>query len=66
VTDEDRQLLTDMQRMTEACGVFCTGVLDSNLSRDDQLELALWLIDVAQRVLKRVLDTPGLVIESDS
>jgi hypothetical protein len=40
VTDDDRQLLLDLRPMTDACGAFCMGVLEQNLSRDDQLALS--------------------------
>lgn len=29
VTDEDRQLLLELRRMTDACGAFCAGVIGS-------------------------------------
>ena len=28
MTDDDRQLLLELRRMTEACGAFCVGVVE--------------------------------------
>ena len=50
VTDEDRYLLLDLRRMTDACGAFCAGVIEHDFSRDDQLALSDWLTDMAQRI----------------
>lgn len=65
VTDEDRQLLLDLRRMTEACGAFCAGVLEYDLSRDAQLALSVQLADMAERIHDRALRTP-VTIESDN
>jgi hypothetical protein len=65
VTDEDRQLLLDMRRMTDACGAFCAGVLEHDLSRDDQLVLSAQLADMAERIHDRALRTP-VVIEGEA
>ena len=43
MTDDDRQLLLELRRMTEACGAFCAGVIEHDLSQDDQLALGDWL-----------------------
>jgi hypothetical protein len=65
VTDEDRQLLLDLRRMTDACGVFCAGVIEDDLSQDDQLALGDWLADIAGRIRKRAQSTP-VVIEGEA
>ena len=64
VTDDDRQLLLDLRRMTDACGAFCAGVIENNLSHDDQLALGDWLAEMAERIRQRGLRTP-VVIESE-
>lgn len=64
MTDEDRQLLLELRRMTDACGAFCAGVIENDLSRDDQLALSDWLTDMAECVRKRALKTP-VVIEGE-
>ncbi|MGH8602279.1 MAG: hypothetical protein ACREXR_05730 [Gammaproteobacteria bacterium] len=64
MTDEDRQLLLDLRRMTDACGAFCAGVIEHDLSRDDQLALSDWLAEMAERIRKRGLRTP-VVIEGE-
>jgi hypothetical protein len=53
VTDDDRQLLLELRRMTDACGAFCAGVIKNDLSRDDQLALSDWLADLAGRIRKK-------------
>jgi hypothetical protein len=50
---DDRQLLLDLRRMTEACGAFCAGGIEHDLSRDDQLALGDWLAEMAERIHKR-------------
>lgn len=65
MTDEDRQLLLDLRRMTEACGAFCAGVIEDDLSRDDQLALGDWLTDMAGHIRDRALRTP-VVIEGEA
>lgn len=65
MTDDDRQLLLGLRRMTDACGAFCAGVIENDLSRDDQLALSDWLADMAGRIRKRALGTP-VVIEGEA
>jgi hypothetical protein len=65
VTDDDRQLLLDLRRMTDACGAFCAGVIENNLSQDDQLALGNWLAEMAERIRQRGLRTP-VVIEGEA
>jgi hypothetical protein len=65
VTDDDRQLLLELRRMTEACGAFCAGVIEHDLSRDDQLALGDWLAEMAERIRKRRLRT-SVVIEGEA
>ncbi len=65
MTDEDRQLLLELRRMTDACGAFCAGVIESGLSCEDQLALSSWLADIAECIRKRALKTP-VVIEGET
>jgi hypothetical protein len=65
MTDDDRQLLLDLRRMTNACGDFCAGVIENNLSQDDQLALGDWLAEMAERIRQRGLRTP-VVIEGEA
>ena len=65
MTDEDRQLLLDLRRMTDACGLFCAGVIEDDLSREDQLALGDWLANMAGRIRKRARSTP-VVIEGEA
>ena len=65
VTDDDRRLLLDLRRMTDACGAFCAGVIENNLSQDDQLALGDWLAEMAERIRQRGLRTP-VVIEGEA
>jgi hypothetical protein len=65
MTDEDRQLLLELRRMADACRAFCAGVIEHDLSRDDQLALGAWLVDMAERIRERGLRTP-VVIEGEA
>ncbi|MGH3600681.1 MAG: hypothetical protein ACRDQH_10445 [Pseudonocardiaceae bacterium] len=65
MTDEDRQLLLALRRLTEACGQFCAGVIENDLSRDTQLTLSTQLADMAQGIRNRALSTP-IIIESET
>jgi hypothetical protein len=65
VTDEDRQLLLDLRHMTDACGLFCAGVIEDDLSREDQLALGDWLADMAGRIRKRA-QSSHVVIEGEA
>lgn len=65
MTDEDRQLLLELRRMTDACGAFCAGVIENDLSRDDQLALSEWLANMAVRIRSRALRTP-IIIENEA
>lgn len=65
MTDEDRQLLLELRRMTDPCGAFCAGVIESDLSREDQLALSSWLADMAERIRQRAVRTP-VVIEGEA
>src|SRR5262249_30663931 len=68
MTDNDRQLLRDLRKMTDACGAFCAGVIAQDVTRDDQLALSDWLGDMGKRIRGRALSTPVVidgVIERD-
>lgn len=65
MTDDDRQLLLELRRMTDACGVFCAGVIENDLSRDDQLGLSDWLAEMAGRIRERALRTVVVVEGED-
>lgn len=65
MTDDDRQLLLDLRHMADACGEFCAGVIENDLSRDDQLALSARLADLAERIRERALSTP-VVIEGEA
>lgn len=65
MTDDDRQLLLDLRRMADACGAFCAGVIENDLSRDGQLALSDWLSDMAACIRTRALRTP-VVIEGEA
>ena len=64
MTDDDRQLLLDLRRMTDACGAFCAGVIENNHTHDDQAALGDWLAEMAERIRQRGLRTP-VVIEGE-
>ncbi len=51
--------------MADACGAFCAGVIEHDLSREDQLALSDWLAEMAERIRKRGLTT-FMVIEGEA
>ena len=57
MTEDDRQLLLELRRMADACGAFCAGVIENDLSQGDQLGLSAWLADMAERIRRRALRT---------
>jgi hypothetical protein len=65
MTGEDRQLLLALRRLADACGEFCAGVIENDLSREAQLALSAQLAGMAQQIRNRALSTP-VVIESDA
>lgn len=65
MTDEDWQLLTDLRRMADVCGKFCAGVIENDLSHEDQLAVSAYVADMAYRIRARALNTP-VVIDSET
>ena len=65
MTDEDRAFLGAQARLNDACGTLGTGVLEGCLSREEQIEIALIFLDMADRVLKRLAENPE-VVEGDA
>lgn len=65
MTDDDRQLLLELRRMTDACGAFCAGVIENDLKREEQLALSEWLSDMAGCIRERGLRT-AVVVEGEA
>ena len=65
MTDEDRALLLELSRLNKACGEFVTGVIERDLSREDQLALSIRLAGMAERIRGRALGTP-VIIEGEA
>jgi len=61
MTDEDDALFS---ALTNACDTFCLSLAENRLSREGHIEVALMFIDMAERVLKRMVDNPQ-VTEDD-
>lgn len=61
MTDDDRALLLELSRLNKACGEFCAGVIENDLSRDDQLALSTRLVDMAGHIRDRALRTPVVI-----
>lgn len=53
MTDEDRALLKSVK---EACDKFCPSLADDRLSHEDHIEMALLFLNMADRILKRMID----------
>ncbi|HEU0088221.1 MAG TPA: hypothetical protein VFQ77_11340 [Pseudonocardiaceae bacterium] len=60
MTDEDRALL---QALADACEKFSLSVIEQRLSQEDQIEIALVFLDVADRVLKRIVEQPDIEVD---
>ncbi|MEJ7743113.1 MAG: hypothetical protein WKF73_11490 [Nocardioidaceae bacterium] len=65
MTDDDRALLGALARLSDACGTLGTGVLEDCLSREERIEIALMFLDMADRVLKRLVGNSE-VVEGDA
>jgi len=65
MVDEDRDLLAVLVRMKDASGKFGLGVMEHSQSQKAQAEMVLMIFDMADRVLKRMIDNP-VVVEGDS
>ena len=55
MTDNDRAMLDALKN---ACDTFCLSLAGSRLTQDDHVEMALMFIDMADRILKRMIDSP--------
>ena len=65
MTDDDRELLGALDRLSDASGSFALSIMENSLSQEDQIEMALAFLDMADRVLKRIVEHPK-IIETDS
>ena len=61
MADEDGALLDALARLSDTGGTFGTGVAGDSRSREDQIEIALMFLDMADRVLKRLVGNPEVV-----
>jgi len=57
MVDDDRILL---RSLTEACDKFCLSPKGTRLSWEDHIELALMFLDMADQILKRMIDNSTL------
>ena len=55
MTDDDRVMLGALKH---ACDTFCMGLAGNRLTQDNHVEMALMFIDMADRMLKRLIDSP--------
>lgn len=60
MTDEDRALL---QALADACEKFSLSVIGQRLPQEDQIEIALGFLDLADQVLKRIVEKPELEVD---
>ncbi|MCA1675301.1 MAG: hypothetical protein LC799_24970 [Actinobacteria bacterium] len=61
MTEHDRALLTQLSRLNAASTALSMDLLQRSASREDHIKLVLLLLDVADRVLKRIVEHPGTV-----
>ncbi|HEU0089236.1 MAG TPA: hypothetical protein VFQ77_16585 [Pseudonocardiaceae bacterium] len=55
MTDDDHALLIALR---DACDTFCLSLAGTRLSHEDHIEMALLFLDMADRMLKQLIDTP--------
>jgi len=65
MVDEDRDLLAVLVRMKDTSGKFELGIMEHSQSQKAQVEMVFMIFDIADRVLKKVIDNP-IVVEVDS
>ncbi len=65
MTDEDRNRFGRASPGKDASGKFGLGVMEHSQSQKAQAEMVLMIFDMADRVLKRMIDNP-VVVEGDS
>ena len=58
MTDEDRKLLNELNRLGDALGLFTGGILTNSLSVSEQLDFDYQLIALAGRIRARVEKKP--------
>ncbi|MGH3813359.1 MAG: hypothetical protein ACRDUV_13030 [Pseudonocardiaceae bacterium] len=63
MTREDEELLLELSRISKDSGSFALGVLENNISRDDQIVFGYRLVDLAAAIRERALRTAELIIE---
>lgn len=56
VTDQDCELLEALTRLTATTSAFGMDLVARNLAREAHIELALLLLDVADQVLRRMVE----------
>ncbi len=56
-------ILTQLNSLGKDVGNFIAGILSDDISRDDQINFAHRLVDIAEAIRDRALQTPGMVIE---
>jgi hypothetical protein len=61
--DLDELILMQLKGINEEAGPFVVGILNDDISRDEQISFAHRLVDLAEAIRDRALQTPGMVIE---
>ena len=56
MTDDNRELLEELTEPNAATATFNTGLLQGRLDQNTHIEMALLLLDMADRVLKRIIE----------
>jgi hypothetical protein len=61
--DLNLSILDQLKAINNDAGAFAAGVLSNDISRDDQLDFAVRLFDLALAIRRRAETTAGLVVE---
>ncbi|HEX7661462.1 MAG TPA: hypothetical protein VF444_18465 [Pseudonocardiaceae bacterium] len=59
--DLTREICLRLKQMNQTAGAFVAGMLSDDLSREDQIAFAHRLVDLAEAVRDRALETPVIV-----
>ena len=63
MTEEDCALITTL---TDACDTFCVNLARNQLTQDDHVQMTLLFLELADRMLKRLIDAPATAEDTDA
>lgn len=61
--DLNMSILDQLKGINNDAGAFAAGVLSNDISKEDQIDFAIRLVDLALAIKRRAEGTAGLVVE---